>query len=75
MWLHKRSRGKSLLAFRIAQSLQEQAVTALDAKNLTYVHRPNGFRMTVDKEMIESNADVFTTLASLVKESWKARTG
>jgi hypothetical protein len=49
-------------------------VNALDAKNITYVRRPNSFRLTVDKEMIDNNADIFTTLATLVKKSWAART-
>ena len=72
MWLNKRSQGKSLLSFRMAQSLQDETVAVLSAKNITYVRRPYSFRMTVDKEMIEGDAELFTSIAGLVKKSWES---
>ena len=69
MWLHKRGQGKSLLSFRIAQPLQDQAVARFDARNITYVRRPHSLRETVDKEMIERNSELFTSIAGLIKRS------
>ena len=71
LWLHKRSQGKSLLGFRMAQSLQDEAASLLDARNITYVRKPKKFVLTVDKEMIEKNADAFLAIAGLVKRSWE----
>jgi hypothetical protein len=72
MWLHKRSQSKSLLHFRMAQPLQDETVALLNAQNITYVRRPNTFRMTVDRPMIEREKDLFTAVAKLVKRSWEA---
>jgi hypothetical protein len=69
MWLHRRSSGKSLLVFRMAQHLQDEAATMLDAKNVAYVRKTKTIRIVVDKEMIVDNADLFTSLAVLVKKS------
>ena len=71
MWLHKRTQNKSLLTFRIAQSLQDEAVGLLDGRNVTYVRKPKTIRITVDKEMIERNAELFNALAILTKKSWE----
>ena len=71
MWLHKRSQNKSLLGFRMAQSLQDETAGILDAQNITYVRKPKKFLVTVDKEMIEKNAETFLAVAGLVKKSWE----
>jgi len=71
MWLHRRTANKSLLIFRMAQSLQDEAAGLLDARNITYVRKTKTMRVTVDKEMIERNAELFTSIASLVKKSWE----
>jgi hypothetical protein len=71
MWLHKRSQNKSLLGFRMVQSLQDEAANILDAKNITYVRKPKRFLLTVDRVMIETNSEVFSALAKLVKKSWE----
>jgi hypothetical protein len=71
MWLHKRSQNKSLLGFRMVQSLQDEIASLLDAHNITYVRKPKKFLITVDKNMIEKNRDVFTAIATLVKKSWE----
>lgn len=70
-WLHKRSQSKSLLGFRMAQSLQDDAAGLLDAQNITYVRKPKKFLVTVDREMIERNAEVFSKVSALVKKSWE----
>jgi hypothetical protein len=72
MWLHKRTLNKSLLNLRMIQSLQDEAGALLDAGNITYVRKPKSIRITVDKEMIERNAELFRSLATLVKKSWEA---
>lgn len=71
MWLHKRSQNKSLLGFRMAQSLQDEVAGLLDAQNITYVRKPKKFLITVDKEMIAKNGEVFVAIATLVKKSWE----
>jgi hypothetical protein len=71
MWLHRRTMDKSLLSFRMAQSLQDEVAGLLDARNVTYVRKTKTMRITVDKEMIERNAELFTNIAVLVKKSWE----
>jgi hypothetical protein len=62
---------KSLLTFRMAQSLQDEVAGLLDARNIAYVRKPKTMRITVDKEMVERNAELFTSIAGLVKKSWE----
>jgi hypothetical protein len=71
MWLHKRGQGKSLLAFRMAQTLQDEAAGLLDAQNITYVRKPKRFLVTVDRGMIEKNAQTLSAIALLVRRSWE----
>lgn len=71
MWLHKRTSDKSLLTFRMAPSLQDEAAGLLDGKNITYVRKTKSIKVTVDKEMIERNAELFTKIAALIKKSWQ----
>jgi DNA-directed RNA polymerase subunit RPC12/RpoP len=46
--------------------------TPLDGNNISYVRKPKGFRITVDKPMITKNQEVFRTLAELVKRTWQS---
>ena len=69
MWFHKRTPNKSLLVFRMAQSLQDEATGLLDARNIVYARDTKTIRITVDKDMIERNAELFTSIAALVKKS------
>jgi hypothetical protein len=57
------------------QSLQDEAAALLDGKKITYSRRPNSFRFTIDGEMVEKNADVFKSLATLVNKSWESGGG
>lgn len=70
-WLHKRAMNKSLLGFRMTQTLQDEAATLLDGNNISYVKKPKGFRITVDKQMIEKNKDVFRSITELVRRTWQ----
>ena len=72
LWLNKRSIDKSLLGFRISQTLQDEAAALLDGNNISYVRKPKQLRITVDKQMIEKNKDMFRSIAGLVKETWRA---
>jgi len=71
MSLHKRTLNKSLLSCRVEQSFQDEAAGILDGENIAYVRKPKSIRMTVDKEMIERQSDVFKSVALLVKKSWE----
>jgi hypothetical protein len=71
MWMHKRSADKSLLIFRMAQSLQDEAAALLEGKSIIFTRRPHTFRFMTDKKMVEKNADLFVSLAKLVKKSWE----
>lgn len=72
IWPHKRSLNKLLLGFRMAQSLQDEAAALLDEKNISYVKKPKRFLITVDRQMVEANQDVFKAIATLVKKTWEA---
>ena len=70
--LHPRGSGKSLLAFRIPQLLQDQVAATLDSKNISHVRRPKGFTIVVDKDLIGQNASTFLTIANLLTDSGSA---
>ncbi len=73
LWLHKRTQDKSLLGFRVTeQSIQDEIAALLDAANISYVRKTKRFLMTVDKETIKGNSDLFRSIAALVKKSWEA---
>lgn len=71
MWLHKRSQNKSLLGFRMSQSLQDEAASLLDSNTISYVKKPKKFLITVDRQMIEKHKEVFQTVAGMVKRTWE----
>jgi hypothetical protein len=70
MWLHKRNQGKSLLTFRMNPLLQDEVAALLDSKNISYIRKTKTFKIVVDKDMVERNAELFTSLAHFVKKSW-----
>lgn len=72
IWLHKRSMNKSLLGFRMASSLQDEAAGILDAANISYVKKPKKFLITVDRKLVEANQEVFKSIAELVKKTWES---
>jgi hypothetical protein len=72
MWLQKRSQNKSLLGFRLSANLQDEAVSLLDTKSITYVRKPKSIFVTADKKMIDENGPIFTEIAKLVKKSREA---
>lgn len=71
MGLHKRSGGKSLMWFWVSESLLPQASKLLDEAGISYVRKNQTVKMTIDKQMIETNADLLREVAKLVQQSWK----
>ncbi len=67
--LRKRGTEKSLLRFRVDQSMQEEVASLLDSANISYVRKLNSFAITVDVAMIETNQELFVSVARLVQKS------
>ncbi|MBU3590422.1 hypothetical protein ICN11_00105 [Polynucleobacter sp. 78F-HAINBA] len=70
-WLHKRSGNKSLLGFKIADHLADEAESLLDNAKISFTKKPKKILITVDQSIIQSNSEIFITLASLVKRTWE----
>jgi hypothetical protein len=70
-WLHKRSSNKSLLGFRIAPHLADDAQLLLDGAKISFTRKPKAFLITTDAATISSNAEVFSKLANLVRRTWE----
>jgi hypothetical protein len=58
-----------LLSYRMSESLVDETAALLDSNKISYVKKPNRFRMTVDKEMIEKCKEVLRSIAVLVKKN------
>lgn len=69
-WLHKRSGNKSLLGFRIAAHLADQAQQVLDEAKISFSRKPKSILITIDAATINANAIPFTKLAALVRQTW-----
>ena len=69
-WLHKRSGNKSLLGFRIAPHLADDAQQILDDAKISFTRKPKLILLTVDLSAIETNAESFAKIAGLVKRTW-----
>jgi len=67
---HRRSGNKSLLWFWVSDSYLPQVMEALDEKGIPYTKRKS-LHLTVDKKIIETNADLFRQIATFVKQSWQ----
>ena len=69
-WLGKRSGNKSLLGFCIREEDMDQAEKLLDEIGVAYVKDKKNpwLRMTTDKESILARAEVFKTIARLVRQ-------
>jgi hypothetical protein len=74
LWLRKRSMNKSLLRFNIAETMQDEAIALLDGSNISYVQKSQAFLITVDKQMIEKNRELFRGILGLIKRSWQSGT-
>jgi hypothetical protein len=70
LWLHKRSSNKSLLGFRIAAHLADDAQHVLDDAKISFTRKPKFIYITIDAATISGNPDAFRKLAVLVRRSW-----
>ncbi len=68
---HGRSGNKSQLWFWVNDSHLLTVGKLLDEKSISYVTKRNSFKLTVDKEMIEKNTELFREIATSVKHSWQ----
>jgi len=68
-WLKKRSQNKSLLGFRKKDETAEKIMGLLDENNISYTEKRKSFALTIDKELIEQNKEIFIRLAEIVKEN------
>ncbi len=73
MWFHKRSSPKTLLNLKVSSTLQDEAIELLDSAGVGYIKKPESFRVTVDKKIIESKASTFDKIFELVKRSSEGR--
>jgi hypothetical protein len=55
----------------MALTLQDNAAALLDGHNITYVRKTKRFLLTLDRQLIESQPDVFRSIAGLVKTTWE----
>ncbi|VVE77045.1 hypothetical protein PCA31118_05369 [Pandoraea captiosa] len=69
-WLHKRSGNKSLLGFRIAPHLADEAQQLLDDAKISFTRKPKSFLITTDTPTVSENERVFSGLAGLVRRTW-----
>lgn len=70
-WLHKRSGNKSLLGFRIAPYLADDAQQLLDGGKISFARKQKSIFMTIDAATIGANAEIFSKLANLVRRTWE----
>lgn len=71
-WFHKRSSNKSLLNFWLTESLLSTATKLLDEKGIPCTVRKNeSIRITIDKETLSNNHELFIKIAELVKQAWE----
>lgn len=73
MWFHKRTSPKALLNLKISSPLQDEAIALLDSAGVGYIKKPESFRVTIDRKVIESKADTFDKVIELVKRSSDGR--
>jgi hypothetical protein len=71
LWLHKRSNPKSLMGVWFDETSLNEAKATLDNSNISYVQKDEKLRLTVDAQMIQSNAALFEKIANFVKDSWE----
>lgn len=69
--LRKRSSSKTLLGFRIAPHLIDDAQQIFDAIKVSPTRTQKGFRIITDSETINANSEAFSKLAGLVRRTWE----
>lgn len=69
--LHKRSGNKSLLGFRMAPHLADEAQQLLDEANISFTRKQKTFTITIDVAVLNAHAETFAKLATLVRRTWE----
>jgi len=69
--LHKRSRGKVLLVFRVTDAQMDEAKELFDENNISYVHKGKSLRITTDDRSIKGSQELFESIAELVIKYWE----
>lgn len=69
VWLHKRSSGKSLVAFRLSDIHWEKVEELLDTANIVPTRKKGSFMIVLDRQIIEAQQDVLRQVLDLVKET------
>jgi hypothetical protein len=69
--LRKRSSSKTLLGFRIAPHLIDDAQQIFDAIKVSPTRTQKGFRIITDSETINANSEAFSKLSGLVRRTWE----
>jgi hypothetical protein len=61
-----------LLSFWTTDKLLPSATQLLDEKGIPYTVRKNEYiRITIDKETVLNNPEMFVKIAQIVKQSWE----
>lgn len=71
LWLHKRSGNNSLLGFRIAPHLADDAQKILDEAQIPFTKKPKYFFITINQAMITGMQAKLISIAELCKKSWE----
>lgn len=69
VWLHKRSNGKSLVAFRLSDIHWEKVEELLDTANIVPTRKKGSFMIVLDHQSIEAQRDMLRQVLDLVKEA------
>ena len=69
--LRKRSGNKSLLVFRIASHLEDEAQQVLDDAEIPFTRKTKKIVVTVDSQMIETQKEALLKIAILVRRTWE----
>ena len=67
--LHRRSGNKSLLVFKCAAHLMEDAQRILDEAKMSFTQKPKSITVVVDAESVDLHAPAFAALAALVRRT------
>jgi len=57
----------------VSPILHDEAVALLDDAGVGYIKKPESFRITIDKKIVESKQEVFDKLVELAKRSVDGR--
>jgi len=58
-WLRKRSQKKSLMGFRKRDETKDKIIELLDESKISFTEKRKLFELTIDKELISQNEEVF----------------